>query len=113
MPQQAIEGLWTAEFGSSVGMFGGGVAVFQGGVVLGGDGQYYYIGKYNVEGSSFRATLNISPFIDGAESVFKTVGRNFTLELTGSIEDNHHAIGHGTARDLPGIKFAVKLIKRS
>jgi hypothetical protein len=32
-----MEGLWTAEFGSSVGIFGGGVVVFHEGKIMGGD----------------------------------------------------------------------------
>ncbi len=32
-----MEGLWTAEFGSSAGRFGGGVLVFGDGTILGGD----------------------------------------------------------------------------
>ena len=52
-----MEGLWTAEFGSSAGTFGGGVAIFRDGKILGGDGTYYYIGEYSLAGNTLRATL--------------------------------------------------------
>jgi hypothetical protein len=107
-----IDGLWTAEFGSSAGSFGGGVAVFQNGRILGGDGTYFYVGEYKLEDGNFEATLRISPFIDGAQSVFKTVGQDLTLELIGSVSGGR-AIGQGHLRGKPDVKFGVKLTKRS
>ena len=108
-----MDGLWTAEFGSSTGMFGGGVVVFRDGKILGGDATYFYIGNYKVEGKEFEATLQLSPFIEGAESIFKTVGKDLTLELTGSLEDNNRAIGQGYPTGMPNLKFGVKLTRRS
>jgi hypothetical protein len=64
-----MDGLWTAEFGSSTGIFGGG-AVFLDGKILGGDATYYYTGEYTLRGNTLTATLTVSPFIEGAESVF-------------------------------------------
>lgn len=107
-----IDGLWTAEFGSTTGSFGGGVAVFQNGRILGGDGTYFYVGEYKLKGGGFDATLKISPFIDGAQSVFKTVGQELTLELTGTFNGNL-AIGQGHLRGKPEVRFGVKLTKRN
>lgn len=107
-----MDGLWTAEFGSSTGLFGGGIAVFQDGKIWGGDGTYYYIGEYNLNGKSFHATLRISPFIEGAPSVFKTVGRELTLELDGSLTDAGRAIAQGHPQGMPDLKFGAKLTKR-
>ena len=73
--EKTMDGLWTAEFGSSAGMFGGGVIVFQNGKLVGGDGTYFYTGEYTLQDKEFKAILRVSPFIDGAESVFKTVGQ--------------------------------------
>jgi hypothetical protein len=50
MEAQKIDGLWTAEFGSSLGSFGGGVAIFQNGKISGGDGTYFYVGNYKIQG---------------------------------------------------------------
>lgn len=69
-----MDGLWTAEFGSSTGIFGGVVAVFRDGRVLGGDATYYYIGEYTLSGNTLKATLTLSPFIENAESVFQDGG---------------------------------------
>lgn len=107
-----MNGLWTAEFGSSAGRFGGGVAVFLDGKIMGGDGTYFYVGEYTLNGNAFEATLNISPFIEGAESVFKTVGRDLTLELAGSVTDEGRAIAQGRPRGMPEHRFGVKLTKR-
>lgn len=108
-----MDGLWTVEFGSSVGGFGGGVAVFRDGNVLGGDGTYFYIGQYTFRENKFDAVLKSAPFIEGAESVFKTVGQELTLEITGVLTDENHGIAHGYLRETPGLKFGVKLTKRT
>jgi hypothetical protein len=81
--EKQLDGLWTAEFGSSVGVSGGGVVVFQGGQILGGDNAYFYAGSFQFNGGSFKATLRVSPFLNGVESVFRTIGKDLTLELTG------------------------------
>lgn len=107
-----MEGLWTAEFGSSTGMFGGGVAVFRDGKILGGDATYYYIGDYQLQGKALRATIKVSPFIQGAESVFKTVGQVLILEIVGTLTSESAAIGQGHATEMPNLKFGVKLTKR-
>lgn len=107
-----MDGLWTAEFGSSTGMFGGGVTVFQDGKILGGDGTYFYVGEFNLRGREFEATLRTSPFIEGAQSVFKTTGQDLTLELSGSLTDENHAIAQGHPRGMPNLKFGVKLTRR-
>lgn len=109
---RTVDGLWTIEFGSSVGVFGGGVVVFQGGKVMGGDGGYFYIGSYQANGDSIRATVEATPFIQGYESVFKTVGRPFTLDLVGTFTDDTHGIAQGSVRGMPNLKVGLKLTRR-
>jgi hypothetical protein len=111
--EKQLDGLWTAEFGSSVGVSGGGVAVFQDGRVLGGDNAYLYVGSFKSSGTKFSATLQVSPFIDGVESVFRTIGKNLTLELTGELTSDGQAIAQGYPVEMPTLKFGVKLTKRS
>jgi hypothetical protein len=108
-----MNGLWTAEFGTSSGMFGGGVAVFRDGKIMGGDGTYYYIGEYNLIGKALKARMKISPFIEGAESVFKTRHRVLTLELEGSLINESLATAQGRALEMPHLNFAVKLTKQA
>ena len=107
-----MDGLWTAEFGSSTGIFGGGVAVFRDGTIKGGDATYYYVGQYTLSGRDFKASLTVSPYIEGAESVFKTVGRDLILDLVGSLTGEKSAVAQGQARGMPDIRFGVKLTKR-
>ena len=109
-----LDGLWTAEFGSSTGVFGGGVAVLQDGKFLGGDGGYFYVGKYSVEGATFRATLEIMPFIDNYPSVFRTLHQKFSLELVGSVlGDQRTVTAQARAKEMPDISIGVKLTKRA
>ena len=107
-----MDGLWTAEFGSSTGVFGGGVAIFQNGRIWGGDATYYYIGEYALSGKNFKATLKIFPFIEGAQSVFKTVGKDLTIELRGTMTSDTEAIAQGHAKEIPALNFGAKLTKR-
>ena len=108
----AMEGLWTAEFGSGPGVFGSGVAVFRDGKILGGDSTYYYAGDFALDGNALVATLRISPHVHGARSVFGTVGKDLILKISGSLTDENHAVAQGTADGIPGVRFGVKLTKR-
>ena len=107
-----MEGLWTAEFGSSTGMFGGGVAVFRDGRIMGGDGTHYYLGEYRLHENMFVSKLTIFPFIPGAKSVFGTVGQILTLELTGVLSGADEATAQGYPVGMPQARFGVKLKKR-
>ena len=110
--RKTMDGLWTAEFGTADGGFGGGVAVFRDGKILGGDATYFYVGEYKFEGKDFTATLTSSPFIEGAESLFKTSGKNLILEIAGSLTDQDHALGLGHAKGMESLRFAVRLTRR-
>jgi hypothetical protein len=108
-----MNGLWTAEFGSTAGIFGGGVVIFSDdGTLMGGDSWYFYAGEYQREGNELTATLRVSPFIQGGQSVFGTTGQQLTLDLRGQITGNSSAIGQGTARGIANMNFGVKLTKR-
>jgi hypothetical protein len=108
-----MEGFWTAEFGSSVGIFGGGVVFFRAGEVLGGDSSYFYVGRYTETEKAFRATLEVSPFIQGVQSVFGTVDQKFKLDLVGSLEAPDRIVAQGQREGMPGVRFGVKLTKRA
>jgi hypothetical protein len=107
-----MDGLWTAEFGTNVGMFGGGVVVFENGKVMGGDSNYFYIGEYTLLEPAFKAVIKVSPFLPGVETVFKTEGHDITLDLEGSLTGTDRAVAQGKAREVPDVKFGVKLTKR-
>lgn len=110
---RTIEGLWTIEFGSSLGVFGGGVVVLRGGKLMGGDGGYFYTGSYQENGNSLRATMEATPFIAGYESAFRTVGKSLTLDLVGTVTDESHAVAQGHVRGAPNLKLGLKLTRRA
>jgi hypothetical protein len=107
-----MNGLWTAEFGSNTGMIGSGVVVFRDGAIFGGDKTYYYVGTYRLDGRTIIATLKVSPFIEGAVSVFRTTGQEITIELVGSLTDDGRIIAQGNPVGMPDRTFAMKLTKR-
>ena len=114
-----MEGLWTIEFGSNVGIFGSGVIVMRQGKIEGGDATYFYRGSYEnlspekAYPSPFRAKLEVKPFLPGAESVFKTVNKDFTLNLEGTLKDENHAVAVGTPEGMPGMNVGIRLQRRS
>jgi hypothetical protein len=108
-----MNGLWTVEFGSSAGIFGTGVAVFQDGRILGGDGQYFYVGDFEIDGKRLTATLKVAPFVPGARSVFATVGQTLMLRLVGELTSESSAIAQGYPEGKPELKFGAKLTKRA
>jgi hypothetical protein len=108
-----MEGLWTIEFGSSEGVYGGGVVVFADGKLMGGDSGYYYSGSYEVSDENlFTATLRVKPFIEDYPSVFNTLRKDFTLNLSGRIKDADHAIAQGNPEEMPQMDLGVVLTRR-
>ncbi len=108
-----MEGLWTVEFGSSIGRFGGGVLVIHDGKLMGGDNANYYVGTYTQQGNDFRATIDVKPFVPGVANVFDNLGRNLTVELVGTLGDGIHAKAHGSPKGMPDMQLGVRLTKRN
>lgn len=114
-----MQGLWTIEFGSNVGVYGSGVIVMRDGKIKGGDASYYYDGSYeepNPAGpypSKFKAKIAAKPFLPDAMSVFKTYGKGYTLDLDGTLKDEDNAVAVGIPSDMPGMNVGIRMIRRS
>ena len=114
-----MQGLWTIEFGSNVGVYGSGVVVMRDGKIKGGDASYYYDGSYEepnpaaADPSKFRAKIAVKAFLPGAISVFKTYGEDFTLDLDGTLKDENNAVAVGRPEGIPGMDVGIRLIRRS
>jgi hypothetical protein len=109
-----MQGLWTVEFGSTLGQFGSGVVVLQDGRVMGGDSGYFYTGTYTETGHAFRATIAVTPFVDGVQSVFSTLGKNLQLTLVGTLStDGASATAQGELSAAPQMRIGVRFIKRA
>ena len=80
---------------------------FRDGKLFGGDATHFYVGSYKLTGKDFTATLKVSPFIEGAESVFRTKGQDLTLELIGSITERDVRLVKDL-REMPSLKFGVR-----
>lgn len=113
-----MQGLWTIEFGSSEGIYGSGVAILRGGKIQGGDATYYFDGSYepakpaDAYPAKFKAKLWVKPFVPGAESVFKTYGKDITLDLEGTLKDKDNAVAVGTPEELPHMNVGIRMIRR-
>jgi hypothetical protein len=113
-----MQGLWTIEFGSNVGVYGSGVIVMRDGKIQGGDASYYYDGSYEVPNPTapypkkLKAKIAAKPFLPGAISVFKTFGEDFTLDLDGTLKDENNAIAIGKPEGIPGMNMRIRMIRR-
>ena len=108
------DGLWTGEFATSEGSFGGGVVLLSGEQITGGDSGYVYTGNMVVEENdvAMKATLKVEPFMAGFESVFRTVGRAYTLDIVGKFASEDTIVGHGTSPEFPGSRVSLRLSRR-
>jgi hypothetical protein len=113
-----MQGLWTIEFGSNVGVYGSGVIVMRDGKIKGGDASYYYDGSYEVTDpvdsypTKLKAKITARPFLPGAISVFKTYGEDFTLDLEGTLKDENNAVAIGKPEGIPEMNMKIRMIRR-
>lgn len=82
-----IEAIWTIEFKSGDKSYGAGILVFAGGRVFGGDSNFYYIGRYAVNGGRVCLRTTVHPYNDNrsTDSIFGARD-TFDVELAGQVE---------------------------
>ena len=107
-----MDGLWTANFTGmqSSAQAGGGVVVFEDDKILGGDAGYYYTGDVETRDDEVHSRVRITPFVPSYPSVFGTIGREFTLILSGKRTGNV-VEGSGYSVELPTAKFRFRLTR--
>lgn len=102
-----IEALWAVSFASNVGLqaVGAGVVVFETGRALGGDGSYYYLGDYSIDGDTITGKIKVTHFFGQPQSVFGP-DKEFTLRLSGEIgRENFTVTGHRI--DKPDLQIGI------
>lgn len=105
-----VDGLWTIEFGSSIGI-GSGVVVLTDNRLLGGDAGYYYSGQYTVDDHHIDGKAEIVRFDGNSLSVFGNLD-SFTLDFDGEIsEDSIVGIAH--LSDRPELKAQILCRKKA
>jgi hypothetical protein len=104
-----MEGFWTAQFKTPLGL-GFGVAYFRDGKVFGGDSGYTYLGTYSEDQNRINAVINVAPFSPGVPSVFGSIGSAFRLNISATY-NNIEAVGTGTADLFPNTTFGLKLTR--
>ena len=106
-----VETLWSLEFESSLGDHGSGVVVLETDRLVGGDAQYFYVGKYKVEDHILEADVVVQhyaglPFlIFGPSEIHKVI-------LKGEITVPVMKLQGHLAND-PKRTFSVKCTKRA
>jgi hypothetical protein len=65
-----IEALWSLEFISSQRIYGAGVVVLETDRLVGGDAQYFYIGRYKIESGIIEADVDVEHYAGQPFSIF-------------------------------------------
>lgn len=106
-----LEALWSVEFVSNVQGTGAGVAVLETGRVLGGDGQYFYVGSYKVQNGQVQSQLKVTHYAGQPSSIFGPA-KEFNLQLTGTPNDLSFEL-HGHVVETPSLKIGIRLTRRA
>ncbi len=106
-----LEALWSVEFSSNLQIFGAGVVIFETNRVFGGDGQYYYLGSYEVKNGVMEAELEITHYSGEPYSIFGTV-KNFKIMISGKLGEPVIE-AQGYLVDAPDKIILLKLTKRA
>jgi hypothetical protein len=111
-PRQVANALWTVEFSSNTGSIGGGVIVLEMDRAHGGDGVYYYLGKYAVKSGIFECYVTVT-YSNPAQKKYSIFGERdkFRVKLRGEVNDQEMQLeGHIEGEPDPTIQ--VRCIKR-
>ncbi|MCA1978736.1 MAG: hypothetical protein LDL19_05810 [Thiobacillus sp.] len=108
----SVEALWSVEFMSNVGGVGAGVAIFENGNIYGGDGTYYYTGKYRIVNSQVDATVKVAHYAGQPLSIFGQDTRPFDLRIGGPVSDSVMNLA-GVRIDDESKRMGLRLTKRT
>jgi len=106
-----IEALWTAEFVSNENVWGTGVVIMETQRVLGGDGQFFYVGRYETRNGEIKATIDVNHYAWVPGSIFGDL-REFSLKLEGTVEKNQFELD-GHMVDQPDKLVKIRLTRRA
>ena len=106
-----VEALWSVQFRSNTGAFGAGVAILENGRVFGGDAQYFYLGKYEVQDDAIKAQVDVTHYAGQPFAIFgqrKTV----QIELSGPIQREGMRL-MGQVSDQPTLRIEAICVRRA
>ncbi len=102
-----IEAIWTVELVRGDRNYAAGVMVFAAGRVFGGDADYYYIGRYALNGSRVSLRITVHPYREANPLSLPFEYRNpFDVELAGQVEEAQMVLV-GTIIEEPGQSVTV------
>lgn len=103
------QGKYSVWFKTPVGEGAGVVEFGANGTLSGGDTTYSYDGNWTQDAERFRATLTARRFAPGPPGVFGL--DEIDIVVTGRSADGESASCTGFAKQAPGLKLAVELIR--
>jgi hypothetical protein len=104
------EGKYSVWFKTSVGEGAGVVELGPNGKLTGGDTSFAYVGNWTQDGDRFRAALSARRTAAGPSGVFGGLDE-IDIVVAGHSKDGASASGTGFAKQAPGLKLEVTLIR--
>src|ERR1700733_9912883 len=104
-----VEGFWIVQYEGMKGN-GGGVAMFIKGQVFGGDTGYTYLGSYQAQGDSVKASVKVRNFLPNIPSVLGVVG-DFELNIEGTFTGDVVRATGSLSKEQQSVGIALKLTK--
>ncbi len=106
-----LEALWSVEFVTPQGAEGAGVAIFETGRIFGGDSNYYYVGKFDLDGDVAHGIVEVTHYNGPPNTVFGPANR-IQVVVSGQVQvpimDLHgHLVGN------PNQKIIIRCTKRA
>ncbi|WP_367575446.1 GrlR family regulatory protein [Pelagibius sp.] len=101
-----LSGLFGVDFQASNRDFGSGIVVIDNGRVNGGDGSYFYQGRFDNYGGKVRATIEVTHYRGTPNSVMGPISR-FTLNLSGTSDDSGFDL-QGSSQSIPNVSIKMR-----
>jgi hypothetical protein len=102
-------GKYASWFKTSIGESAGTLELRADGTISGGDATFTYTGTWSSEGDRVRGLLTAKRFALGPPGVFGL--DEIDIVATGTSDDGRSIVGTGFARQTPGIKMDVTLVR--
>jgi len=108
-----IEGIWSVDFDTNLGMYGYGVAVFEKKRVLGGDSSMIYVGSYEIDQNNIvHCKIYIQKYINNPNMVSTLGLDNFNLDVAGIVNQEEIVLSGHVVEDTSR-KITINAIRRA
>jgi hypothetical protein len=106
-----LEGLWSLEIGTHLGVLPAGIVVLGTGKLYGGDNQYFYVGNYEMNDNNINGVLYVTHYNDVPGDLFGAA-ENLPIRISGVFAE-HDIDLRGVLNNHPEESLLFRLTKRA